>query len=68
MVDFPHGKPLSEQQTKANEALAKKYEVEGFPTIIVLDGTGKQLSKEIGYSGESAKEFVAKLAKLKPQS
>src|SRR5215467_7147839 len=35
-VDFPHGKQQTEELKKANEALAKKFGVEAFPTIIVL--------------------------------
>lgn len=68
VVDFPHQKKLPEAQTKANEELAKRFKIEGFPTIVVLDSTGKQLSKDVGYSGESPKDFVAKLQKLKAQS
>lgn len=66
VVDFPHTKKLAPEQQKANEALAKKFKIEGFPTVVVLDNTGKQLSKDVGYSGESAAEFVAKLKKIKP--
>lgn len=64
-VDFPHAKKLSADQKKANDALAKKYKIEGFPTVIVLDSNGNELSKDVGYSGENAKDFVAKLQKLK---
>lgn len=67
-VDFPHQKQLPPGQSEANEALRKRFKVEGFPTIIVLDSNGKELSKEVGYSGESPKEFVAKIKKLKGQS
>lgn len=68
VVDFPHNKKLPADQQKANDALAKKFKIEGFPTVVVLDSNGKQLSKDVGYSGESANEFVAKLKKIKPQS
>ena len=64
-LDFPNGKPQSEELKKANKALSEKFKIEGFPTVIVLDSEGKQLSKDVGYDGESAKDFVAKLAKLK---
>lgn len=68
VVDFPHKTKLSEEQTKANEELAKKFKVEGFPTVVVLDSNGKELSKNVGYGGETAKEFVAKLKALKAKS
>ena len=67
-VDFPHQKQQTEEVKKANEALSQKFNVEGFPTVIVLSGDGKELKKMVGYDGESAKEFVAELQKLKNQS
>jgi thioredoxin-related protein len=68
LVDFPTHKPLPPEQEKANEALRLKFKVDGYPTVIVLDPNGKQLSFEAGYLGTSAKEFVANLQKLKKQS
>ncbi|MHC1765737.1 MAG: thioredoxin family protein [Verrucomicrobiia bacterium] len=68
MVDFPQQKKLPAEQTKANEELAKRFKIEGFPTIVVLDSNGKELSKDVGYSGESPKDFVAKLRKVKARS
>jgi thiol:disulfide interchange protein len=64
-LDFPNNKPQSAALKAANIALQEKFKVEGYPTIIVLDADGKQLSKEVGYSGESPKEYVAKLEKLR---
>lgn len=67
-VDFPNSKPQTEELKAANKALSKKYEIEGFPTVIVLNGEGKQLSKNVGYSGESPKDFIADLEKLNKKS
>ncbi|MFO7830897.1 MAG: thioredoxin family protein, partial [Desulfuromonadaceae bacterium] len=33
-VDFPRKEQLSQEQSAANERLAKKYRVRGFPTLI----------------------------------
>ncbi len=66
-VDFPQQKPQTEEQKKANETLAKKFNVEGFPTVVVLNGEGKELKRQFGYSGQSAKEFVAILQRLQQQ-
>lgn len=63
-VDFPHHKELPKSQQQANESLAQKFGVEGFPTVIVLNSEGKELKKSVGYDGQSAKDFVAELAKL----
>ena len=64
-LDFPRGKKQSAELKKANRALSEKYEIEGFPTVIVLDADGKVLKKEVGYSGGNAKDYVAGLEKLK---
>ena len=65
-IDFPRSKPQSADQKKANKELAKKHEVTGYPTVIVFDSQGKQLSKKVGYDKSvTAKDYVADLKKLK---
>jgi len=64
LADFPNNKPQSAEMKKSNKALSEKFGVTAFPTVIVLDANGRQLSKDEGYGGQDAKEFVAKLAKL----
>ena len=64
-LDFPRSKPQSDTLKKTNESLSQKYGIEGYPTVIVLDAEGKQLSKEVGYGGTTPKDYVAKLEKLK---
>ena len=63
-VDFPHNKPQPAALVKANEALVKKYEIEGYPTIVVLDSTGKKLGN-LGYMPGGPTAFIAELDKLK---
>jgi len=60
-VDFPRSKPQSEELKKSNEALQKQYEVEGFPTIILLSPEGKILKRETGYGGATAVDFITAL-------
>jgi len=64
-VDFPNSKPQSDELKKHNAELAKKFGIEGYPTIIVVDAQGKELSKEVGYRGDTPKSFIGKLEKLK---
>jgi thioredoxin-related protein len=66
LVDFPIRTPLPADQQKANNDLAKRFKVKAFPTVIVLDGDGKQLLIDEGYMGASSKEFLEKLPKQKP--
>jgi|SRR6185369_14074103 protein disulfide-isomerase len=67
-IDFPQRKEQSEDLKKANEALSKKYNIEGFPTVIVLNGEGKELNRTVGFGGQSAKEIIGDLEKLKKKS
>lgn len=63
-VDFPIKKKLSDAQKKANDALAKKYDIKGYPTIIVLNGEGQKVG-ELNYMKGGPKAFLAELDKLK---
>jgi len=63
-VDFPRKKEQSAEQKKANRELAQKYGIRGYPTIIVLDGAGKQVG-ELGYMKGGPEPFIAELKKLK---
>lgn len=47
-LDYPNAKPQSDAVKKQNAALAKKYSIEGYPTILFLDASGKILGKS-GY-------------------
>ena len=62
-VDFPRAKPLTTEVRKQNEELAQKYGIEGFPTIVVLNGDGQQVG-ELGYQPGGASAFVQSLKKL----
>jgi protein disulfide-isomerase len=65
-IDFPRGKTLAPEVRKQNEELAQKFSIQGFPTIVVLDGNGKQVG-ELGYEEGGAPAFIDELKKL-PQS
>jgi thioredoxin-related protein len=62
-VDFPRAKALAGDVRKQNETLAEKYGIQGFPTIVVLNGDGKQVGA-LGYMAGGPKAFVAELQKL----
>ena len=60
-LDFPQNKSIDEKLAVTNKKLAEKYNVEGFPTIIVIDATGKIVHRDTGYSGKTAKAYTANL-------
>jgi len=63
LVDFPRSKPLPEDRKQANEALALRFKVEGFPVLVLLNPAGVELARMDGYGGESAAQVVAWLEK-----
>ena len=66
-VDFPRGKKQTEELKKANQALQEKYKIEGYPTIIILNGEGKQVG-QLGYQPGGPKPFIDELEKMKKQT
>ena len=61
-VDFPHQTQLPDALKQQNDALGKQFNIDGFPTLIVLDADGKELGRESGYDpGSGADAVIAKL-------
>jgi thioredoxin-related protein len=63
-VDFPKGKEQTPTERKQNQELAMKYDIEGFPTIVVLDDEGKQVGM-LGYTPGGPAAFIAELEKIR---
>jgi len=63
-VDFPQEKPLESKIKAQNDKLQAKFNIEEFPTIIVLNSEGKPVGK-LGYMDGGPKAFIAALEKLK---
>lgn len=66
-IDFPNHKEQSAELKRTNEQLQQKYKIEGYPTVIVLDSTGKKVG-ELGYQPGGPKPFIAALEKLRKKS
>jgi thioredoxin-related protein len=64
-IDFPRRKAQSVETRKQNAELAARYEVVGFPTLVVLNGEGKTVWRYDGlYTGGIA-AFLAELDKVR---
>ena len=63
-VDFPRSKEQSAEVKKQNQELQEKYHIDGYPTIIVLNGNGEKVG-QLGYQPGGPDAFIAELAKLK---
>lgn len=62
-LDFPKRKKLPAEVEQQNKRLAQKYGIRGFPTIIILDPSGKQIGK-MGYQKGGPGPFIDGLKKI----
>jgi protein disulfide-isomerase len=60
-LDFPRQKQQSAQLKSQNEKLSSQYGIDekGFPTVVLVDPSGKVLREFTGYDGEGVAEMIA---------
>lgn len=63
LADFPRKKQQDEKVKKQNAGLSKKYSIEGFPTVLLMDAEGKVLART-GYERGGVKAYIEHLKKL----
>ena len=60
-IDNPRNKNLlSEHGKKNNSELTTKYDIHGFPTVLILDADGKKVA-EMGYDAGGPKKYLEKI-------
>ncbi|MFU8892339.1 MAG: thioredoxin family protein [Luteolibacter sp.] len=59
-LDFPRGNP---ELREKNMPLAQKYAIEGYPTIILLDGEGKEFTRFFASQHPTVEQFLTHLDK-----
>lgn len=57
-LDFPQG---DKELKKKNDPHAKKFNIEGFPTVILLDREGKEYSRFFASEHPTTEKFLAHL-------
>jgi protein disulfide-isomerase len=62
-LDFPRDIPQTKVTKAYNENLARKYEIRGFPTILLLNSNG-QVIAQTGYQYGGAAKYVEHLQEL----
>jgi thioredoxin-related protein len=67
-VDFPNNKPQSDALKAANKDLKDKYNITGFPTLVLLKPDGTLLWKQVGYLKGGPEAMIAKLDGAKEKS
>ena len=63
LADFPMKKELPDAVKQQNETLSKRYGIEGYPTVLLLDKNGRELART-GYQKGGAKAYVEHLKEL----
>ena len=64
-LDYPKNREQNDKLKKANAALKKQYQIDGFPTLVVLDKDGKEIGRQVGYAEGGPSAFIAKLESFK---
>ena len=59
-LDFPEKKSQRKKLKKQNQALAEKYGVRGYPTVLILSPQGNPVART-GYRAGGAKNYVEHL-------
>ncbi len=63
IADFPQKSPQPAGLKKQNEALAKRYGIQGFPTVLLLDATGREVART-GYQRGGPEAYIKHLQEL----
>jgi protein disulfide-isomerase len=58
-LDFPRKANQSPAEKSQNQELAKKYSIEGFPTYVLLDPSGKEVRRQVGYLEGGPEAFIS---------
>jgi thioredoxin-related protein len=67
MLDFPR-KKLPEELAKANGELKDKYGIRGYPTLVFINGAGKEVGRKIGYGGGGPKAVIEEIEKARAKN
>ena len=62
-LDYPQKKQQPAEEKAKNKALAEKFGIEGFPTILLLDANGQPFA-QTGYEAGGPVKYLAHLAEL----
>lgn len=54
-LDFPRKKQLPAKEKEQNEKLSKEFNVEGFPTVLLMNARGKETGRTGYQEGGPAK-------------
>ncbi len=62
-ADFPRKKKLPKEEAAQNKTLAATYGIQGFPTVVLVDATGKVIG-QTGYRKGGPESYVEHVKEL----
>ena len=62
-LDFPRAKGQPAALKSQNAKLAQQFKIEGYPTVVVLDSSGKKIG-ELGYQEGGPGPFIEAISKM----
>ncbi len=64
-LDYPRSKEQSVELKAANRELQQQFKIKGFPTVVILDGEGKEVLRKVGFGGEDIAGYLKQFEGLK---
>ena len=62
-LDFPRKSNQSKEEQQSNQALAERFGIQGFPTVILLNSNGEPIGRE-GYRPGGPKAYIELLNQI----
>ena len=63
-VDFPRNRPQADNQRQANQILSHQYNVQIFPTVLILEANGTEVQRVSDYNGTTPARFMQSMEKI----
>ncbi|MCW1914192.1 thioredoxin family protein [Luteolibacter sp. GHJ8] len=62
-LDYPRKKKLPEKEAEQNKKLAEEYEIQGYPTILLLNSKGREVART-GYQEGGPEKYIEHVKEL----
>ncbi len=62
-IDFPRQTELGPREQEQNRALMQRFDITGFPTVVVIDQTGRECGR-LGLTPDGVQGFLADLRRI----
>jgi thioredoxin-related protein len=65
-LDYPRGKTQTDEVKKQNSELKAKFAISGYPTLILVDAEGQEVTRWVGFKKDLLDELKDKAVAPKP--